>query len=68
MIQASELHGCKFPGSPCHTWAKTDGNIIMGRFDGLFIAPYNNNNNNNKNNNNNNNDSGSEKNEISFRH
>ena len=26
VIQASELHGCKFPGSPCHTQTMTDGN------------------------------------------
>ena len=26
VIQASKLHGCKFPGSPCHTQTKTDGN------------------------------------------
>ena len=26
MIQALELHGCKFPGSLCHTQTMTDGN------------------------------------------
>ena len=26
MIQALELHGCKFLGSPCCTWTMTDGN------------------------------------------
>ena len=26
MIQALELHGCKFPGSLCCTWTMTGGN------------------------------------------
>ena len=24
----SKLYGCMFPGSPCHSWTKTDGNIL----------------------------------------
>ena len=31
VIQASELHGCKFPGSLYCTQTKTDGNAIMDR-------------------------------------
>ena len=40
-----------FPGSPCCTQTKTDGNIVMGRFGGLFIALYNKNSKNNNDNN-----------------
>ena len=28
VIQALEIHGCKFPGSLCHTWTMTNGNAL----------------------------------------
>ena len=27
-VLISKLYGCMFPGSPCHTWTETDGNIL----------------------------------------
>ena len=27
-VWISKLYGCMFPGSPCHTWTETDGNIL----------------------------------------
>ena len=35
-IQALELHGCMFPGSPCCTWTETNGNVLCSLMSFIF--------------------------------